>query len=1035
MWLLSLFGGVGIQDANGNHVALQRRPLALLAVLALAGERGTSRQRLAGLLWPDSDEERARNTLRQTLHLVRVGLGDPDPVMEVLALRLNPSAVRSDVGAFESLLRRDDVEGAVALYKGPVLDGFHIGGAAEFDKWADGQRASLGAQYGRALTRLATEASAGGDEFRAAHWWRVLANHDPLSAVAALGLMRALAASGDVSGALQHERVYATLVREELGALPDAATAEFAAKLREDRGHVDLGRPSRINSAPLAPQNTVMSDDQPEHGGASSESAARPACPKDASEVTNGRTALASLPLRRPNRLWVARGATALVVAAAIAVVGIIAYRMTVDTEKQAQVSPLAVLFRARHDTSRSIGGTQVAILPFAVAGADTSLSYLSEGMAYLLGTQLSGDVGPQASDAAAVLDALRNSAVTNGSKGNRANAVATAVGANEVINGSIVGIPDHLIISATLTSVPNGQRLATVRLQTSLRDLGSAVDQLALQLLAQATGEAGWRLASLARIAPNVLHAYIAGQVAYHRGQLALARDDFRQALEIDSTFALAALGLAESGGWIQIDDTVMTARWVALRSHLGVRDRALFDAYLGLGHPRPRTAEDEIEDWERAVHAAPARPEPWYELGDRLFHEGSRVDVPEYQEKAATDFDAALARDSAFVPALRHALELAVWGGDKRRVSAFAARYWPEDSTADAADFVRWEMAQASGDTTTQAELRRRFRVFSWSSLQRIIGFGQMMTAGAADLDSAAAAAKMRATTATVRDEVAFLLFHMAANRGRFQEAAVLSAQIRRAGPLSDELWWLAQDADQLDVLIGLFDGGPQAPAITAVTRLRKRSLARQSETAAGNRTRTDRCVVGLWDAVHSSRQPAQAVPSELDQSDLRAVDRRPGFGSADLCELIVRVAAGSTGEKRDKLREQLDSAMRTGPNTFGNDFGNIVLAHAFASSGDTGRALVAIRRRAFDWATGPNYLAEALRLEGELAANTSDWPAAASAFHRYLRLRDAPDPETTAEVDGVRRKLADVVERIGALKRQSGSPQGQLRKRTDD
>ena len=61
---LVTFGALGIEADNGATPPRLRPPrLALLAVLAAAGHRGVSREKLTALFWPDSDEERARHSL------------------------------------------------------------------------------------------------------------------------------------------------------------------------------------------------------------------------------------------------------------------------------------------------------------------------------------------------------------------------------------------------------------------------------------------------------------------------------------------------------------------------------------------------------------------------------------------------------------------------------------------------------------------------------------------------------------------------------------------------------------------------------------------------------------------------------------------------------------------------------------------------------------------------------------------------------------------------------------------------------------
>src|SRR6476620_10315342 len=56
---------------HGHH----RRRLALLAVLAAAGERGRSRDQLLLLFWPDATQTRARHSLDQLLYALRSSLG------------------------------------------------------------------------------------------------------------------------------------------------------------------------------------------------------------------------------------------------------------------------------------------------------------------------------------------------------------------------------------------------------------------------------------------------------------------------------------------------------------------------------------------------------------------------------------------------------------------------------------------------------------------------------------------------------------------------------------------------------------------------------------------------------------------------------------------------------------------------------------------------------------------------------------------------------------------------------------------------
>ena len=66
---LRLLGGVALSGPGGPVTgrAAHKRRLGLLARLALAPQRTLSRDKLIGVLWPESDDEQARHLLSQSL--------------------------------------------------------------------------------------------------------------------------------------------------------------------------------------------------------------------------------------------------------------------------------------------------------------------------------------------------------------------------------------------------------------------------------------------------------------------------------------------------------------------------------------------------------------------------------------------------------------------------------------------------------------------------------------------------------------------------------------------------------------------------------------------------------------------------------------------------------------------------------------------------------------------------------------------------------------------------------------------------------
>ena len=229
---LKVLGGLSlIRDGRAvGGGAAQRRSLALLAVLAAHEQRGASREKLAALLWPESDQEDARNSLKQTVYILRRELG-PEVILGSAELRLD--LVSCDRVAFEQLLARGELEPAIEAYTGPFLDGFHLAGdSEEFERWADDERARLARRYHDALEALAAEATSRGDHAGALRWSRRLAAIDPLDGRRARGIVASLLALGDRPGALRHAETYRTLLAAELGLAPDAELEQLIATVR-----------------------------------------------------------------------------------------------------------------------------------------------------------------------------------------------------------------------------------------------------------------------------------------------------------------------------------------------------------------------------------------------------------------------------------------------------------------------------------------------------------------------------------------------------------------------------------------------------------------------------------------------------------------------------------------------------------------------------------------------------------------------------------------------------------------------------------
>lgn len=235
---LVLMGGltlfVGGEATTG--AATRRRHLALLALLAVARDRGMNRDKIQACLWPESDSEHARHGLNQLLYFQRHHLNGGDLFLGRKTLRLNPAVITCDVWELEDALACGDHELVVSLYGGNFVDGFYLRGAQNFERWIDEQRRRLETQCADAVRSLAMAATERGDLRQAATWWRRAAELNPFDPDITVRLAETWAAMGDRAAAVQHAERHQDLLRTELGLTADPRVVRLIDQLRRASG-------------------------------------------------------------------------------------------------------------------------------------------------------------------------------------------------------------------------------------------------------------------------------------------------------------------------------------------------------------------------------------------------------------------------------------------------------------------------------------------------------------------------------------------------------------------------------------------------------------------------------------------------------------------------------------------------------------------------------------------------------------------------------------------------------------------------------
>jgi DNA-binding SARP family transcriptional activator len=682
MFRLRVLGGFGLEGPSeaSTFPVPQRRAEAVLAVLAVCGDLGCSRERLMALLWPESDEARSRRALRYTLHTIRHALGPGAVLSAGELLRLDPCVVGSDVQSFAQALGSDRQADAVRSYGGPLLEGFHADGAPDFERWLDGERTRLAREYAEALERLATTAERAGTWGEAAGWWARAEEHDPLNSHFALRHAHALAAVGDRANAIKVAEAHARRLREELDLEPDREVLVAIEGIR--RGEVTSPRNGGAHLT-IAPPTELprMAEEPPAHPGPL--------------VMPTTRTTLAQTP-----PLGAARSRRRLVAVSALgAVVVLVA------------IGVLAGLLVKRKPSAIPLDATAIAVLPFQVVGADSAspVRTLARTMGYLFELKVTGEFGRRIRHPGSVAERWREAGGTlDSALSEEAElAVARAVGAGRLVRGTVVAAGDSLVVSASMLNAATGAvRVTPVRAEGTIAQYQELVDRLIILLLVRD----GLTLDSaphFVRYRPEAVQAYLAGNAAASFEEQKVL---YHAALAADSNLVDAALMLYAVGESVR-DTAELRYAWEH-QDRLTERSRAYLQVLAAGRHGSIRTEAEKIAGYEALARRWPEWRTPWGELGDQLTNYGALASVADWRRRAREAF---AQMDRRWDWVWWHLTELAFMDGDTARaraaIDSLAASLAAVARRPGLVSAYRWRLAILTGDMDRpQAGSRRR-------------------------------------------------------------------------------------------------------------------------------------------------------------------------------------------------------------------------------------------------------------------------------------------------------------------------------------
>ncbi|MBX3053808.1 MAG: hypothetical protein KF753_20180 [Caldilineaceae bacterium] len=248
---LFLLGSPQLLVDGEEKILRERKAVALLAYLAVE-QTPQSRDTLATLFWPESDQQRARANLRYLLWSLRKNVGEAWLATDGDQIALaGAGQVLVDAAEFRQHLDKwrghfhpadefcaacaESLEMALELYRGDFLQGFSLDDSPQFDDWQFFQAEGLRRDLAAGLDTLVEQGIARQcyeDAIAHARRWAAL---DPLHEPACRALMKLYAWTGQYEAAIRQFHRCVQALQEEMGVEPDEETQQLYAQIRNRR--------------------------------------------------------------------------------------------------------------------------------------------------------------------------------------------------------------------------------------------------------------------------------------------------------------------------------------------------------------------------------------------------------------------------------------------------------------------------------------------------------------------------------------------------------------------------------------------------------------------------------------------------------------------------------------------------------------------------------------------------------------------------------------------------------------------------------
>ena len=290
--------------------------------------------------------------------------------------------------------------------------------------------------------------------------------------------------------------------------------------------------------------------------------------------------------------------------------------------------------------TSEAVGGIPdlskgkyLAVLPLKVLGDEKSLRYVADGLVDALSAKMFQLQSVHVASSAAVEKATAKEQPTA--------QIARALGANLILQGTVMGSPDKLRLTFNLEDVAGNRRIWTHEFSGVTGDLLTMEDQIYTSLVKALELKPSSEEMAKSGVHPtesaNAYDFYLKGRDAL-RGtagerDIQSAVDLFESALHEDAGFALAYTGLSDA--YLRLykssKDPVDAEKAVAAAQKAASLNPTLPEVHLALGSVYSATGKsaEAVSELKKALALAPNSDEAYRRLGDAYRAGGHKSDA----------------------------------------------------------------------------------------------------------------------------------------------------------------------------------------------------------------------------------------------------------------------------------------------------------------------------------------------------------------------------------------------------------------------